>query len=184
MPETVQQYRERLLSLLDGANPLTVQAATPAKLKRLIRGRSENQLRRQPQPGTWSPAEIIVHLADCEIVYGYRIRSILSSPGAPIQSFDQDKWAEALRYNRQPVAAAVEAFAMARENNLGLLRTLSREQWHCFGEHAERGPETVEMIANMLAGHDLNHLRQIEERLAPAAPRTRAKAKKKTPARR
>jgi hypothetical protein len=32
--------------------------------------------------------------------------------------------------------------------------------------HAERGPESVETIAKMFAGHDINHLRQVEAILA------------------
>ena len=40
------------------------------------------------------------------------------------------------------------------------------EQWKQFGIHAERGEESVERIVEMMAGHDINHLRQIEAILA------------------
>jgi hypothetical protein len=50
-----------------------------------------------------------------------------------------------------------------REGNLALLRSLDPEQWQHYGMHSERGRETIEHIARMFAGHDLNHLQQIEK---------------------
>jgi hypothetical protein len=39
------------------------------------------------------------------------------------------------------------------------------------GMHAERGRESVEHLTRMYAGHDLNHLAQIERLLTEAKPR-------------
>ena len=41
-----------------------------------------------------------------------------------------------------------------------------REQWKQHGMHAERGVETIEHIVRLMAGHDLNHLGQIERIVA------------------
>jgi hypothetical protein len=38
--------------------------------------------------------------------------------------------------------------------------------WECYGVHSERGRETVTRVVAMLAGHDLNHTMQIEDRLS------------------
>ena len=32
-----------------------------------------------------------------------------------------------------------------------------------YGQHSERGKETVEHLMRMMAGHDLNHLHQMEK---------------------
>jgi DinB superfamily len=167
MPETPEQYRARMLSHLDGKDPLKLQAAAPKKIERLLKGVSAAKLRKRPAPGKWSIAEIIGHVADTELVGGFRMRLILGAPGTTIAAFDQDTWVTALHYDKRDVRKSLEQFRALREANLALLKTLTRDQWKQHGIHSERGPETVETIVNMFAGHDLNHIAQIEAILAP-----------------
>jgi uncharacterized damage-inducible protein DinB len=162
MQETPQQYMTRILANVEGKDPLAVLESTPQTLSRMVAGRREDLLRQQPAPGKWSVAEIVAHLADVEMVIGYRVRYILGSPGAAIQAFDQDRWAAVEEYNDIPVSLAVEAHRGLRVLNLRLFRSLSKEQLDWFGMHAERGQESIRKIITHLAGHDLNHLRQIE----------------------
>ncbi len=82
------------------------------------------------------------------------------SPGIELQAFDQDVWAE--RYARLDPALAVEAFRGLRAWNLSLLATLSLEDWLAEGYHPERGFESVDLMVRFLAGHDINHLAQLE----------------------
>lgn len=77
MNETPQQYTQRILGYMEGKQPLAVQAATAKKLDRLIKGVSTAKLRKRPAPEKWSLSEIVAHLADAEIVGGFRIRLIL-----------------------------------------------------------------------------------------------------------
>lgn len=162
MQETPQQYIERILGQLDGQNPLKLQAATPKKIARLIKGVPASRLRKSPAPGKWSVAEILAHLSDSEIVTGWRMRQILGAPGSPIQAFDQDAWAAAGHYAKRDPRKSLEYFSAARSANLALLKFLTPERWKHHGMHAERGVETIEHIVRLHAGHDLNHLKQIE----------------------
>ncbi|HET9409299.1 MAG TPA: DinB family protein [Candidatus Sulfotelmatobacter sp.] len=162
MNETPQQYTQRVLSYLDGKQPLTVQAATPKKLERLIKGVSASKLRKRPAPDKWSVTEIVAHLADAEIVGGFRMRFILGAPGTPIVAFDQDAWVKSGHYEKRDPRKSLELFRTLREANLAMLNSLTPEQWKHYGVHSERGQESIERIATMFAGHDLNHLRQIE----------------------
>jgi hypothetical protein len=166
MQETPQEYIQRILAQLGGKDPLNVQATTAAKLGRLIQRASAAKLRKRPAPGKWSAAEILAHLADSEIVTGWRMRQILGAPGTPIQSFDQNAWAVAGHYEKRDARKSLEQFRVAREANLALLKSLSPEQWKHYGLHAERGIETIEHIIHLHAGHDLNHLGQVERILA------------------
>ena len=84
MNETPQQYTQRVLGYMVGKQPIGVQAATPKKLERLIKGVPTTKLRKRPAPHKWSVAEILAHLADAEIVGGFRMRLILGAPGTPI----------------------------------------------------------------------------------------------------
>lgn len=163
MKETVKQYMSRIRGYVAGKDPLRVQAATPGRIRKLVRRLPARRLKRRPAPGKWSIAEILTHLAEVELVAGYRIRMILGSPGTKIQAFDQDVWARVGRYRDRDARQSLEMLCTLRESNLALLRSLSPRQWKQYGMHQERGKETVARIAEMFAGHDLNHLKQIEK---------------------
>ena len=166
MAETPQQYTQRILANVSEQEPLKVQAATPKKIERLIAKASAAKLRKRPAPAKWSAAEILAHLADVEIVIGWRVRSILGAPGTPIQAFDQDAWVTAGHYDKRSPRESLAQLRALRTANLALYRSLSSEQWKHFGIHSERGQESVEYIVRLIAGHDLNHLRQIEQILS------------------
>ena len=166
MQETAQEYKQRIFGYLAENDPLKVQSATSKKLGRLISRASASKLRKQPAPGKWSISEILAHLADTELVVGYRLRTILGAPGTHIQAFDQDKWAQAMSYSKSDVRRSLERFTAFRTGNLDLLKSLSPAQWKYHGMHAERGEESIETIAKLSAGHDLNHLRKIEKILS------------------
>jgi hypothetical protein len=160
--EAAAAYKKRILSYQDGSDFLALQAEAPGKLASLIEGLSPEELSRRPAPDKWSIQELVAHLADDELVGGYRIRLILSAPGTEIQAFDQDVWARTGRYDRTDVHLSLEIFRVLRQANLALLRALHAEEWDLVGVHAERGAESIRDIAMYYAGHDLNHLRQIE----------------------
>jgi len=170
MNETPQQYTQRVLSYIDGQDPLKIQAATAKKLERLIKGVPAAKLRKRPAPEKWSVSEILAHLADTEIVGGFRMRFILGAPGTPITPFDQDVWVKSGHYEKRDPRKSLEQFRVLREGNLALLKSLAPEQWKHHGIHAERGPESIEHVVKMFAGHDINHLRQIE-RIVKGTPK-------------
>jgi hypothetical protein len=167
MSETAQQYIQRITAHVDGQQPLAVQAATAKKLERLIKGVSTSKLRERPAADTWSASEIVAHLGDAEIVTGFRMRLILGAPGSPVAAYDQDSWVTSGHYEKRDPGKSLELFSAVREANLALLASLTLDQWKQYGMHSERGQETIEHIVRMTAGHDTNHLQQIE-RLLPA----------------
>lgn len=167
MKETPQEYSQRIMKNTEGKDPLKTQAATAKKLDQLVKRAPASKLRKRPALDKWSVAEILAHLADTEIVVGWRIRSILAAPGTPIQAFDQDAWAVAGNYAQRDPRKSIELFRIVRDANLALYKSLTPGQWNHFGMHAERGKETLERILSMMAGHDINHISQIERILSP-----------------
>jgi hypothetical protein len=166
MQETHEEYRRRVLSHLEGRDPLKMQAAAPQRLERLLKGVRAAKARKRPGPGKWSINEIVAHLADTEVAVGFRLRMILGEPGVPIQAFDQDEWVKALHYEKRGLRQSCAQYRTFRDANVALLKTLAPAQWKHHGLHAERGEETIEMIVRMIAGHDINHMKQIENILA------------------
>ncbi len=169
MDETPRQYTERMLSYQQGKSPIRVLSSTPARLAKLVRGVPRKKLITRPGTGRWSVAEILGHLADAEMVTGFRLRLVLGSSGVIIQAFDQDAWAGFSQYRKQNPDLSLSAFQAVRRRNVELLKSIPQEMWENFGMHTERGKETVSRIIEMLAGHDINHVRQIKDILRPIA---------------
>src|SRR5260370_23977849 len=136
-------------------------------MDRVVKGFSPAKLRKRPSPDKWSVAEILAHLADVEIVVGWRMRSILGAPGTPVQAYDQNAWVTAGHYAKRDPRKSIELQRALREANLALLKSLTPDQWKHYGQHAERGQESIEHMVRMVAGHDLNHIQQIERILKP-----------------
>ena len=162
MQETPQQYTQRMLGLTNGKDPIAIQKQTPKKLASLIKPLSKKQLTKRPAPDKWSIAEILAHLADTELVGGWRMRLIMGSNGVAIHAFDQDAWAKTFDYSGRDPKKSLEIFRILREHNLELLNSVPKSLWENYGMHQERGRETVAHIVRMFAGHDTNHLLQIE----------------------
>jgi hypothetical protein len=182
MQETPQQYIERILGFVEGKDPLRIQRSTARKLTAMVKGLDRRLVVKPPAPGKWSIAEILAHLADTEVVAGWRMRSILGQNGQPIQAFDQDVWASTFNYRRRHPQASLELFRVLRESNLALLQSVPPPLWENYGMHQERGKETVAHLVRLFAGHDLNHLQQVERirnqrRRQPGAKRKGGKRK-------
>src|ERR1700740_3463932 len=170
MKETPQDYTKRIRGYVNGKDPLKIQKSTAKKPERLIKPLSKKQMKKRPGPGQWSIAEILAHLADAEVVGSWRIRQILGADGTPIQAYDQNVWAKTFRYKDRDPGQSLKVFRVLRENNLLLLKSVPPRLWENHGMHAERGKETIAQVVRMFAGHDLNHLQQIE-RIAKAGRR-------------
>jgi hypothetical protein len=166
MQETSEQYKQRMYGYIAGRDPLKLQAAAPANLAKLLKKVTPAMARKRPAPGKWSIAEIVAHLADTEVALGWRMRMVVSEPGCTLQPFDQDAWAAAMRYEKRDPRKSIEQYRSLREANVALLKSLAPADWKKSGMHPERGKQTVATIVQMTAGHDLNHLAQIERILA------------------
>ena len=156
------RYTEAVLELLGERDPLEVMDQHAAALRKLIAGLTDEQLRRPEMPGKWSILQVLGHLSDTETVYRYRLRMIVAEPGCPIVGYDQDAWAQRLRYNEQDPALVMDEIEALRGSTMRWLRTLGETELDRAGQHDERGEETVRHIVKMVAGHDLLHRQQIE----------------------
>lgn len=146
---------------LDGRALDTILAATPGEIGRLILAIGAEKESSAPAPGKWSPAEIIAHLADCELVFGFRLRQTLAENAPTIQPFDQDKWAAT--YMGLPAKQSLEVFSTLRGWNLRLIGQALPEAANRPVTHPERGTMTFLTLVETMAGHDLNHLLQLKK---------------------
>jgi hypothetical protein len=152
-------YIERILSYLGNQDPIAVLQQTPSKLENLLESLTDFEV--SYEEGKWTAREILAHMADVELLIGYRLRQAVSEPSYVIQVMDQDTWAK--RYKKLEPSLSVETFRALRSWNLALFSTFGLEDWNKETMHPERGKETVDLMVSFLAGHDLNHLRQLEQ---------------------
>lgn len=145
---------------LGSRNAIEVIAGTAKRLDEIARSLGTERINQSLAPGKWSAREIICHLADCEIVFAFRLRQSLAEERHLMQPFDQDQFAKP--YVAYDVNSALAAFSAIRNWNLLLIRSLSPQQLAKVTTHAERGEMTVQTIVETMGGHDLNHLKQLD----------------------
>jgi len=150
---------------LDGRPVEVILASTPEALRSTLAQIGDANTSTRPAPGKWSPAEIVCHLADCELVFGFRLRQTLAEDGPTIQPFDQDKWAA--QYSGIPANRALEAFSALRGWNLSLIQSALPDAANRTMNHPERGAMTFQTVVETIAGHDLNHLSRLRKLTDP-----------------
>jgi hypothetical protein len=146
-------------NFLDGRPIETILTATHGVIASLLSTIGEEKWGVSPAAGKWPPAEILCHLADCEIAFGFRLRQTLAENGPTLEPFDQDKWAAT--YSGVPATVALDAFTALRKWNLRLIGSVRPEAANRPAVHPERGALTFQTIVETMAGHDLNHLAQL-----------------------
>jgi hypothetical protein len=151
-------------SYLNGEDPIPVLTTTAERLRALTASLTGPQINTRPSPHKWSICEIAAHLADCETVFSFRLRQTLApaldQPHAIIQPFDQEAWAK--RYQAYHLESALALFQAARNWNLLFLTTVSQDDRHRPTTHPQSGTMPFWTIVETMAGHDINHLQQIE----------------------
>jgi hypothetical protein len=158
----LRAYLAKLERHLAGRDSVALLRTGPARLARAVRGLRKAQLRRRPARDKWSILEILGHLHDTEVVYGYRWRMMAAEPGAVIQAYDQARWARDLRHRNANAGRLIDQIRAMRQGSLDLLARVPRRQWkNRYGLHTERGRETLERSVRQVAGHDGNHIAQI-----------------------
>lgn len=155
-PDVLNPYAR----FLSGREPLTVLRETPVRLQGLMHAIGPSGVTVAPAPGKWSASEILCHLADCEVVFAFRLRQTLSEDHHVIQPFDQERWA--FPYPGIDGGEALSTFTALRKWNVRLIQGALPLHAEKSVTHPERGAMTFRTVVETMAGHDLNHKEQLE----------------------
>ena len=135
----------------------------PKQVAVAVSGLAESVLRYKPTADKWCILDVLGHLADIEIVYGYRFRQMLADKKPVIAPMDQDDWARNLGHTETPPAELIALYGLNRHANLRLLRRLKPGDLEKSAFHPEtRNDVTVAQLVEKLASHGASHLAQIE----------------------
>jgi hypothetical protein len=161
-PAEIVTYTDGLLDLLGKADPVEVLGRTPEALREFLDGVPASIVGRSEAPGKWSIGEVVQHLADSELVGGFRLRMVMAHDRPRLTGYDQDLWASRLEYSHADVREALEQFTALRRANVRIWSRLTPADLVRVGIHGERGEESLDRMRQLYAGHDLLHLRQVE----------------------
>jgi DinB superfamily len=159
-------YTRALLEMLGTRDPFDVLEEQVPWLEARLSGIADPVIRRPEAPGKWAVIEVVQHLADTDMVLGFRTRMALSEDRPALQGYDQERWAVTGRYRSAPLNLALNQLRALRTANLWLWRSLSGEELERAGRHSERGEESIIHMVRLGGGHDLVHRRQIDRILA------------------
>jgi uncharacterized damage-inducible protein DinB len=146
---------------------MDVLTTTPPSLASAVEKIGDAGMGRSYGSGKWTAAQILCHLADCEIAFGFRIRQAFVEDPHLVQPFDQEAWA--VSYGELDPSMALATFTGLRNWNLALLKARAGDLSSRRVSHPERGDMTLAEMLELIAGHDMNHRKQLETIAAAAA---------------
>jgi len=161
-PEEADAYIKATLSLLGDQEPLTVLTELADVMESSVLSHSADQLDKPETPGKWSAKQVVLHMADSELVWGWRLRLILGHDKPEITGYDQDLWANRLKYSEEDLDLALKRIRVLRESNLRIIQSLTETERARTGVHSERGEESIDHMIRLYAGHDLVHRQQLQ----------------------
>lgn len=146
---------------------LAVLYSTPAALATITkRFGSGDVWRRLPRPESWGAAEICCHLRDIERdIFLPRIRRTLTENNPSLEDITAAEWAAERDYLRQGGAAALREFIQARQETSAMLKDISESDWSRPAVHPKYGQVTLFFLAQRVALHDQDHIRQLKSAL-------------------
>jgi hypothetical protein len=159
------EYVAALLRILGDRDPLAVYEQTAGEARRLCEGLDERAWGTPMALGEWSALQIVGHLLDVDVVYGFRWRLALTEEAPSYPGYDEKAWSLLARPAPRQL---LDAFAGLRAANLALLRSLGEADLRRTAVHGEQGSEDVQRMIDKVAGHDLAHLNQLVRTVAVA----------------
>ena len=87
-------YVASLLRTLGNQDPVAIYQETFDRVETITRGLSDGQWLLPLTSHEWSPYQIVGHLVDVDIVYGFRLRLALTSDNPTYPGYDERAWAD------------------------------------------------------------------------------------------
>jgi hypothetical protein len=157
----MNEYVRRLTAYVGDRPPLESLRETAARVDAIVRSiRLGGRIDQAYGAGKWSARQVICHLADVEVMIGYRMRQIIATENHVVQPIDENAWA--VGYRTVDPDLALRSFLATREWNLSFLQALPANAWSKAYRHPEQGDLVFDTLICLLAGHDINHLSQLE----------------------
>ena len=160
-----EAYRRPVLDALGPDDPFEVQAGEMDLWRRLLESAGAS-LRTRPAEGEWSVIECLGHMVDSELITSTRYRWVMAEDEPPLQGYDQEAWTARFDRTHDDPGMLLDLFGALRNANLALWNRATPADRARTGIHAERGPESFELLFRLQAGHGRVHRAQAEQAIA------------------
>ena len=158
-------YVRALVATLGDREPLEVLRHTPTAVRAMCAGLTDAQWGTPMAEGEWTALQVVGHLLDVEVVYGFRWRLLLTEDRPAYPGYDEKRWS---LLPRPAPSQLLAALAGLRAVNLALLEGVDDAAAGRSGVHGEQGEERFELTVRKVAGHDLAHRNQLARTVAAA----------------
>ncbi|MEM9820426.1 MAG: DinB family protein [Bacteroidota bacterium] len=114
-------------------------------------------------PNKWTIKEVMIHLIDTERVFAYRALRFARHDQTPLPGFEQDDYVIGARASQRSVASVLREYQAVRAASLALFESLDEAAMLNIGT-ASNSPFSPLALAYVIAGHELHHMKIIQER--------------------
>ena len=129
----------------------------------LYKSLTEEQKSFRYDVGKWSPHEILGHLTDTERIFGFRALCIARGEKQSLPGFDENQYADRAKFSEISFESLLEQYRLVREGSLALFSTFTEEVASQIGS-ANGNEVSAKALIWMIAGHEIHHLRVLQER--------------------
>ena len=141
--------RERLLAWVD---------AQQDAIQLIAGGRTDGELREQPQPGKWSALQHVAHIGRMHEIYLARVQKILTEDAPALLAYRAEQDPEWPGWDALTLVEILSRLHDRRAKLVARLRTLSDDQWTRVGRHTKFGPLTLAEWIEFFLVHEGHHL--------------------------
>lgn len=113
--------------------------------------------------GKWSIKEVFGHIADVERIMAYRALCIARGETKSLPGFEQDDYVREADFNKRSFHSLSDELLLLRNSNIALFKTFSDEILVRRGI-ANNKEFSVRSFLYIIAGHELHHLKILEEK--------------------
>jgi hypothetical protein len=158
------QGRYRFVTTIDTNKLLMRYAANLEQIRQLPSIVPVDKIDEPPAPGEWTARQLIMHLADLELIGGVRLRRVLAEDRPRLPRYDETTWSARLDYERSSPEEAIPLMVALRLWAISRLRRATPAEWQrtCIDEAQDGRELTLAELLSTYVDHVDRHVQQLE----------------------
>jgi hypothetical protein len=161
-PDESVPYYFTYISLVPDGDIVRALEAQHAAIGALVKSVPEERASAGPAPGEWSGKQILLHLIDAERLFCFRALWFARGEQSALPGMEPGPWVQLTHANSRTVDDLLAEFAHVRAASVSFFGNLDDAAWARRGI-ASGNPVSVRALAWIIAGHEIHHLRSLQE---------------------
>lgn len=163
LASTYPSYFENYISKAEGINLIDAIHLSTDFLLQTVSDLQENKGNFAYASGKWTIKQVLIHIADAERVFSYRLmRFLRADPQQPLP-FDENSYAENCNATDRTLQSVIEELIAVRNSTLALIRSITSSDLNKTG-NTSAGQITVNALGFVICGHSTHHLQILKAR--------------------